>query len=86
MQTPPLDALQPATAQHHHPATMATQQAEQATAPQSTIPAAVPTTKQHEEHQYLDLIRRILSEGEVRPDRYSPPLPSRAPQRQRTEN
>ena len=25
----------------------------------------------HEEHQYLDLIRRILATGEVRPDRYS---------------
>lgn len=24
----------------------------------------------HEEHQYLDLIRRILAEGEHRPDRY----------------
>jgi hypothetical protein len=26
--------------------------------------------KRHEEYQYLDLIRRILSEGETRPDRY----------------
>ena len=26
--------------------------------------------KSHEEHQYLDLIRRIISEGEHRPDRY----------------
>ncbi len=24
----------------------------------------------HEEYQYLDLIRRILAEGEHRPDRY----------------
>ena len=26
--------------------------------------------KRHEEHQYLDLIRRILEDGEHRPDRY----------------
>ena len=26
--------------------------------------------KSHEEHQYLDLIRRIISDGEHRPDRY----------------
>jgi len=27
------------------------------------------TSGEHEEHQYLDLIRRILAEGEHRPDR-----------------
>jgi hypothetical protein len=29
--------------------------------------------KRHEEYQYLDLIKRILLEGEVRPDRFVSP-------------
>ena len=29
------------------------------------------STQNHEEHQYLDLIREILETGEYRPDRYS---------------
>ena len=28
------------------------------------------TVKPHEEHQYLNLIRQILDDGEHRPDRY----------------
>lgn len=31
------------------------------------------STDNHEEHQYLDLIREILETGEHRPDRYYPP-------------
>jgi len=36
-------------------------------------PANIPNYKEepsHEEHQYLDLIREILCDGEHRPDRY----------------
>lgn len=28
------------------------------------------SSRQHEEYQYLDLVREILDEGEHRPDRY----------------
>lgn len=28
------------------------------------------STKRHEEHQYLDLVREIIEDGEHRPDRY----------------
>lgn len=28
------------------------------------------SSKRHEEHQYLDLVREILEDGEHRPDRY----------------
>ena len=42
----------------------------------SSAPAkSLPTSdysKSHEEHQYLDLIRTIISTGEHRPDRYRP--------------
>ena len=33
------------------------------------LPDIAPSRKAHEEYQYLDLIRRILEEGEHRPDR-----------------
>jgi thymidylate synthase len=33
-------------------------------------PAKSPAAPNHEEHQYLDLIRDILANGEHRPDRY----------------
>jgi thymidylate synthase len=35
-----------------------------------TIPRPVPENPNHEEHQYLNLIRDILENGEHRPDRY----------------
>ncbi|KAA8892640.1 thymidylate synthase [Sphaerosporella brunnea] len=37
--------------------------------PEDPTPSSQQAAKRHEEYQYLDLIRRILSEGEVRPDR-----------------
>jgi len=38
----------------------------------STVSAAIITNAlRHEEHQYLDLIRDILQNGEHRPDRYN---------------
>ena len=51
-----------ATFQHHFRTDMAVQDA-------PTNGEAPATTKKHEEYQYLDLIRRILHEGEHRPDR-----------------
>ncbi|KAK4166898.1 thymidylate synthase [Cladorrhinum sp. PSN259] len=35
----------------------------------ATTPSAPPPPKRHEEYQYLDLVREILEEGEVRQDR-----------------
>lgn len=37
------------------------------------------SSKRHEEHQYLDLVREILDDGEHRPDRYETPSPSPSP-------
>jgi thymidylate synthase len=36
----------------------------------ATPPPKSPAAPNHEEHQYLDLIRDILANGEHRPDRY----------------
>ena len=35
-----------------------------------SLPQSTPPLTPHEEHQYLDLIRNILANGEHRPDRY----------------
>lgn len=32
-------------------------------------PSEAPASRNHEEHQYLDLVREILDQGERRPDR-----------------
>lgn len=38
-------------------------------------PVEPPVDPNHEEYQYLKLIRDILDNGEHRPDRYTPPRP-----------
>lgn len=47
--------------------------------PETTPSSSAPSTRNHEECQYLDLIRDILAGGEHRPDRYvafaPPPSP-----------
>lgn len=43
---------------------------QQAIAPQTPLPEQLSRTQpEHEEYQYLDLIRSILDQGEHRPDR-----------------
>jgi len=37
--------------------------------PPSEAPAATTAAPRHEEYQYLDLVREILDEGELRRDR-----------------
>lgn len=43
------------------------------TAPPAAVPAAKPprssSDRRHEEYQYLDLVREIIDEGELRRDR-----------------
>ena len=41
----------------------------------ATDPVEPPVDPNHEEFQYLKLIRDILDNGEHRPDRYTPPPP-----------
>lgn len=38
----------------------------------AAAPAATTPLKRHEEYQYLDLVRDILENGELRRDRYAP--------------
>jgi hypothetical protein len=40
------------------------------TDPELDIPSPILEDPSHEEHQYLELIRKIMREGEFRPDRY----------------
>lgn len=39
--------------------------------PRAAPSTATSSTPRHEEYQYLDLVREILDEGELRRDRYS---------------